>query len=1100
MRASFYNLLFCLCSSVPVWAELRINEIYYNAPGSDDGQEYIELKGTPNLEITNDTYLVFIEGDASGEPGTVQNIFELTGFRIGGNGFLVLLQKDHPYTVNSNATVIVNTGELENWGDGSGTPLEHEGEGGRTDIENGSFSCLLIEANEKPDVETTIDADTNGIPDGVYSDWTVLDSIGALDDSGVGDFSYASTTFIENTGIGATGVVHVIGFRPSYLGRADTPTGWAVGNELGGVSPDWTLGLAANTDPPILASEPLAHIGSPNFGLPEVPGVLVHRIDSNLVLDEYGMVITAYTIQLNVAPTGDVMIAVDVVSDLEFSFDMSTWLTSGDVVLSNNLARTVHVRGVADDILEPRPHEARIMHGVVSTGDPDSYPSGTIVPEVCFGVNDDEVLSLNELLVNPPGEDASLEFVELAGRPDLQLENVYLLFIDGDDGDDPGTLDFLLPLGGASMGSNGFLFVGAANHPYALETNTTTWFHQNFEDPGGILENGSLTVLLVATENPPDEGDDLDAGDNGILEGLDNDTFVLDSVGYTDGNTDDIVFTTNDITQVSGTPDALTWTVDGGWFRGNLNPQEFLRYKDFNNGKYVLPTFLSPGTTNSIGASFDSISPISGVVGDATNPLQTFANPNGFGLLAFSSNPSVVPNANLMITGCCHLAIEPVGVGYATITVRVSQAGAFVDVPFEYAASAPGGSNTTWLTTVSDASAALPVSGDFMLIADDENQVLRLYPRYVSGPPLVEYDIEPFLGLTDFEDGFPREVDIEAVTRTGDLAYWMGSHSHAEIGELRVNRWNFIATDLVEDGTNTQVLYRGHYTELRDDLIAWDQSDGHGLGANFLGLFDSAAEGVLPKSIDGSGFNIEGLCMAPGETNVAYVCFRAPLVPATNRAFALVVPVTNIYELVTGSGPALFDEPILLNLGCRGVRSIEGDTNGYLIVAGNVDNTAGPNAFRYFTWTGHPMNDPQLRGGDFFGLNPEAIVSLPPQPWNENTMIQVVSDNGRAVYYNDSIVAKRLPIPAFKKFRADWVALGPPSIGVPILRNLNIVGNDLTFTWCAPIGSSVRLEYASAVDASIWTPLSTNTVTVPLNQSTFSTVGGGLRLFRIVEE
>ena len=252
-------------------------------------------------------------------------------------------------------------------------------------------------------------------------------------------------------------------------------------------------------------------------------------------------------------------------------------------------------------------------------------------------------------------------------------------------------------------------------------------------------------------------------------------------------------------------------------------------------------------------------------MGDPTNPLQDLGEVSAFALTVRSSNPAVVPDENLVVSGCCALAISPVGVGYATITVELSNGGEVLEIPFPYAASAPGRSNTVWSVGVSDGSAALPISDDYMLVGDDENQVLRLYPRERSSEPLVEYPLEPFLDLTDFEDGVAREVDIEGVTRTGDRAYWVGSHSHAEIGELRTNRWKFIATDLVEDGTNTVVNYVGHYDGLRDDLLAWDQANGHGLGADYLGLVGSASAGVLPKSSDGSGFNIEGLCMGPGQ-------------------------------------------------------------------------------------------------------------------------------------------------------------------------------------------------------------------------------------------
>jgi len=73
-------------------ADLVINEILFNPPVGDSTNEFIELRGTPNMVLASGTYLLAVEGDANGDPGTIQNLFDLSGRRVGRNGFLVLLQ------------------------------------------------------------------------------------------------------------------------------------------------------------------------------------------------------------------------------------------------------------------------------------------------------------------------------------------------------------------------------------------------------------------------------------------------------------------------------------------------------------------------------------------------------------------------------------------------------------------------------------------------------------------------------------------------------------------------------------------------------------------------------------------------------------------------------------------------------------------------------------------------------------------------------------------------------------------------------------------------------------------------------------------------
>ena len=214
-----------------------------------------------------------------------------------------------------------------------------------------------------------------------------------------------------------------------------------------------------------------------------------------------------------------------------------------------------------------------------------------------------------------------------------------------------------------------------------------------------------------------------------------------------------------------------------------------------------------------------------------------------------------------------------------------------------------------------------------MVVADDEDQIIRLYDRANSGLPVKTFNFTNSLGLSDLSGGVPREVDIEASTRAGNRIYWLGSHSNASGGNLRPNRYRLFATDISGTGAATTLAYTGQYNNLRSDLIAWGDANGF----NFT---DSAAAGKVPEAATLDGFNIEGLTFAPDNTT-AYVAFRAPQVPTTDRTKALIAPITNFASLVTGTATsASIGDPIQLDLGGRGIRSIDRNaSNQYLIVA-----------------------------------------------------------------------------------------------------------------------------------------------------------------------
>src|SRR6266496_609613 len=188
--------LLVLTAGATARADLLINEILFNPPLGDSTNEYIELRGTPNSLLPAGTYLLNVEGDANGNPGTIQDLFDLSGLRVGQNGYLVLLQKNHRYTPNSLATVVTNSDHGDGWGSGSSSSMRHRGEGGQTELENPSCTFLLVQTPNPPSIGDDLDQDDDGELDSfVTSEMLILDAVGVLDSDGAGDMAYGRINF-----------------------------------------------------------------------------------------------------------------------------------------------------------------------------------------------------------------------------------------------------------------------------------------------------------------------------------------------------------------------------------------------------------------------------------------------------------------------------------------------------------------------------------------------------------------------------------------------------------------------------------------------------------------------------------------------------------------------------------------------------------------------------------------------------------------------------------------------------------------------------------------------------------------------------------------
>jgi hypothetical protein len=237
--------------------------------------------------------------------------------------------------------------------------------------------------------------------------------------------------------------------------------------------------------------------------------------------------------------------------------------------------------------------------------------------------------------------------------------------------------------------------------------------------------------------------------------------------------------------------------------------------------------------------------------------LETPAN--NLSVSAASSNPAVVPLANITVTGIDTiriLRIIPVGIGYSDIKFTINDGTDSTTYIINYAssASAANPSSTYWHTGLSDASDAVALDDDYYITGDDELDVLNVYSRKRSGLPLVSYNYASNLALPD--PGKP-EADIEAATHSlkdSSKVYWLGSMSNGKAPfDNKPNRDRIFATGVSGTGAATTFTFGG-YAALKSSLLAWGDAHNYDFTA-------SAAAGKDSKQPD--GFAAEGMCLAP---------------------------------------------------------------------------------------------------------------------------------------------------------------------------------------------------------------------------------------------
>ncbi len=287
---------------------------------------------------------------------------------------------------------------------------------------------------------------------------------------------------------------------------------------------------------------------------------------------------------------------------------------------------------------------------------------------------------------------------------------------------------------------------------------------------------------------------------------------------------------------------------------------------------------------------------------------------------------------------------------------------------------------------VADASAAVAIDPNLFIVADDENNQLRIYNRLNQGSrPVADPNISEFLNI----DWAHPEADIEGATWLGGRIFWITSHGRNRYGGYWCSRYNFFATSVSEDQGQITVTVDGNYTGLIDDLIAYDSVHDLGL-ADAIGVADGHIDEneiseLAPKVW---GLNIEGLC-ATADADSLLIGFRNPQPSGGEPNQALIIPLYNPEEVVLNGTPAVFGEPILLDLGGLGIRSMEysATLSEYLIVAGS--HKASAEAPLQILYRYNMTTEVLTKLDDFEIITPEGLFQFP-----GSGDIYMVSDDG----------------------------------------------------------------------------------------------------------
>jgi hypothetical protein len=267
-----------------------------------------------------------------------------------------------------------------------------------------------------------------------------------------------------------------------------------------------------------------------------------------------------------------------------------------------------------------------------------------------------------------------------------------------------------------------------------------------------------------------------------------------------------------------------------------------------------------------------------------------------------------------------------------------------------------------------DASGAVPIDATLFAVADDESNVLRIYDAEKGGMPIDSVDMTLSLHLKKKKH---PEADLEAATPVAGRALWIGSHARSKKGKSEPDRLRFFATTMPSRAAPMK-LEGEPYASLLYDMLRDER----------LASFELARAAERAPQDEG-GLNIEGMTATP--TGTVLLGFRNP-VP---QGKALVLELLNPLEPMHGK-PARFGEPLLLELGGLGIRSLSSWRGQYVIAAGHYEH--GATSQLYF-WKGGSASPQPIAAAIPDDFNPEGFFT----PEDRDRFMVLSDDGGRKI-------------------------------------------------------------------------------------------------------
>ncbi len=338
----------------------------------------------------------------------------------------------------------------------------------------------------------------------------------------------------------------------------------------------------------------------------------------------------------------------------------------------------------------------------------------------------------------------------------------------------------------------------------------------------------------------------------------------------------------------------------------------------------------------------------------------------------------------------------------------------------------------------SDASAGVAISENKFVVADDENNTLRVYQLDNPTNAVFSLDLTEFLSAA----GKNPEADIEGATSIGNRIYWITSHGRNKDGKMRPNRYRFFATEFDVNGTNITIRPIGKPCKTLIHRFV-DTAAAKELGLDRAAQFDvkddkTELQRLAPKR---EGLNIEALC-ASADAKTIYIGFRnpRPCDKTSSRAKALVIPLENAMDVIEKQEKPVFGKPILWDLHGLGIRSMEYSERHktYFIIAGPHNENRQSVLYR---WSGNSDQQPILvrelpSGKDLFSF--EALITFK----NTERLLLLSDDGALKIHISDNsecvegmllkdgtCLNKHLRNPEKKYFRAVWLELEAMTTG-----------------------------------------------------------------------